>query len=233
MQIPAVRPALSWNLGAMGESFQSPHERFRSNDHRRRNAKESANYDKEMDFWEKWIFGTEHRAWACSQATGDTLEVAIGTGLNLVHYPTPASLTGIDLSSEMLAVAKTRAERLERRIELMVGDAQALPFQNRSFDTVLCTYALCSVPDEAQAISEMNRVLRPGGRLILLDHIRSTVKPLFWLQKVYEFIPARTKGEYMTRRPALHVMASDFDIKARDRMRAGIIERLVALKPLD
>lgn len=67
----------------------------------------------------------------------------------------------------------------------------------------------------------MNRVLRPGGRLILLDHIRSTVKPLFWLQKICEFIPSRTKGEYMTRRPALRVMASDFDILARDRLRAS------------
>jgi ubiquinone/menaquinone biosynthesis C-methylase UbiE len=186
-----------------------------------------------MDFWERWIFGTEHRAWACSQATGDTLEVAIGTGLNLVHYPAAVRLTGIDLSLEMLIVAKTSAERRGRTIELKVGDAQDLPFKGRSFDTVVCTYALCSIPDEAQAISEMNRVLKPGGRLILVDHVRSSVKPIFWLQKIYEFIPSRTKGEYMTRRPALHVMATVFDIKARDRMRAGIVERLVALKPSD
>jgi ubiquinone/menaquinone biosynthesis C-methylase UbiE len=213
---------------------KSPSERTRANELRRRKyAKEYENYDKEMDFWERWVFGTEHRAWACSRATGATLEVAIGTGLNLAHYPAAARLTGIDLSSEMLLVAKSRAERLGRKIELMVGDAQDLPFEDRSFDTVVCTYALCSVPDEAQAILEMNRVLKPGGRLILLDHVRSSVKPIFWLQKIYEFIPSRTKGEYMTRRPALHVMATDFDIKARDRMRAGIVERLVALKPSD
>jgi ubiquinone/menaquinone biosynthesis C-methylase UbiE len=217
----------------MNESL-SPDERSRANELRRRKyAKEFENYDKEMDFWERWIFGTEHRAWACSQATGDTLEVAIGTGLNMVHYPAAVRLTGIDLSLEMLIVAKTSAERRGRTIELKVGDAQDLPFKGRSFDTVVCTYALCSIPDEAQAISEMNRVLKPGGRLILVDHVRSSVKPIFWLQKIYEFIPSRTKGEYMTRRPALHVMATDFDIKARDRMRAGIVERLVALKPSD
>ena len=76
----------------------------------------------------------------------------------------------------------------------------------------------------------MHRVLKPGGRLILVDHIGSSVMPLFWLQWLYEFIPSRTKGEYATRRPSLHVGADNFQIEARDRLRAGIIERLVALK---
>lgn len=184
-----------------------------------------------MDFWERWFFGTEHRGWACSQATGDTLEVAIGTGLNLPHDPIDVRLSGVDLSPEMLAVAKTSAKRIGRAVELKEGDAQNLPFADCYFDTVACTYALCSVPDETRAISEMKRVLRPGGRLILVDHVASTVKPILWLQRVYEFIPSRTKGEYMTRRPALHVMNDDFDVTTHDRVRAGIVERLVALKP--
>jgi ubiquinone/menaquinone biosynthesis C-methylase UbiE len=113
----------------------------------------------------------------------------------------------------------------------MEGDAHDLPFADGTFDTVVCTYSLCSVTDVARAISEMKRVLRPGGRLILVDHTRSTVKPIFWLQWLMEFIPSRTKGEYMTRRPALQVMAANLDIESRDRLRAGIIERLVAVKP--
>lgn len=183
-----------------------------------------------MNFWERWVFGSEHRGWACSQALGDTLEVAIGTGLNLAHYRQEVHLTGVDVSPEMLALAETRANDIGRAIELKEGDAQNLPFVDRSFDTVVCTYALCSVPNDARVISEMKRVLKPGGRFILVDHVRSTVKPILWLQKAYEFIPSRTKGEYMTRRPALHVLTGDFDIKAHDRLRAGIIERLVALK---
>ncbi len=211
----------------------SPGERNRANDLRRRKyAKEASNYDKEMDFFERWVFGTEHRGWGCSQAIGDTLEVAIGTGLNLAHYPADVRLSGVDLSPEMLALADARAKKRRRPIQLREADAQDLPFTDTSFDTVVCTYALCSVPDEARAISEMSRVLRPGGRLILVDHVRSTVKLLYWLQRLYEFIPSRTKGEYMTRRPALHVMNGDFLIVAHDRVHAGVIERLVAAKPV-
>ena len=197
---------------------------------RRIYAKEARTYDKEADISERWLFGTDYRGWACSRAVGDTLEVAIGTGLNLPHYPMDVRLTGIDLSPDMLAVAETSAATIGRPIDLVEGDAQDLPFAERSFDTVVCTYALCSVPDDARAISEMNRVLKRGGRLILVDHIRSSVPPIFWLQWLYEFIPRRTKGEYATRRPAVHVMSANFQIQARDRLRAGTIERLVASK---
>lgn len=205
--------------------------RARANELRRRSyARDTPNYDAQMDLFERWVLGTEHRSWACSRAVRDTLEVAIGTGLNLAHYPPDVRLTGVDLSPEMLTMAEAGAKRTGRAVKLMEADAQDLPFADGSFDTVVCTYALCSVPDEARAISEMQRVLKHGGRLILVDHIRSTVKPVFWLQRLYELTPALSNGEYMTRRPALHVMAADFDIDARDRLRAGIVERLVAVK---
>jgi ubiquinone/menaquinone biosynthesis C-methylase UbiE len=215
----------------MSRDSAAPTERSRANAVKRRvYAKEAPKYDREADLIERWLFGTEHREWACSQAVGDTLEVAIGTGLNLSHYPVGLRLTGLDLSSEMLAFARTRAKELGRGIRLMEGDAQDLPFADCSFETVLCTYALCSVPDDARAVAEMRRVLKPGGRLILVDHVRSSVPPFYWLQWLYEFIPRRTKGEYATRRPSQHVMVGGFQIQARDRLRAGIIERLAAVK---
>jgi ubiquinone/menaquinone biosynthesis C-methylase UbiE len=203
----------------------------RANEVRRRTyTKMAPTYDRDLDRAERWLFGTEHRGWACSHASGDTLEVAIGTGINLSHYPQDVRLTGLDLTPDMLALAEARARDMGRDIRLIEGDAMALPFADESFDTVVCTYALCSVPDDARAIAEMHRVLRPGGRLILVDHVRSSIPPLFWLQWLYEFVPRRTKGEYATRRPAVHVMAGEFRIQARDRLRAGIIERLVAVK---
>jgi ubiquinone/menaquinone biosynthesis C-methylase UbiE len=163
-----------------GESSLSPAERARDNERRLRSyARDAPTYDEEMDFFEKWIIGTEHIGRACSQAVGVTLEVAIGTGLNLPHYPHDLSLIDVDLSPDMLALAGARAQRLGRALELLEADAQDLPFPDDSFDTVVCTYALCGVLDDALAIGEIRRVLRPGGRLILVDHVRSTVLPIF------------------------------------------------------
>ena len=158
------------------------------------------------------------------------MEIAIGTGLNLPHYHAEVRLTGLDLSPDMMALAAARAENMERPVRFVEGDAQDLPFSDCSCDSVVCTYALCSVRDDAAAIAEMHRVLKPGGHLILVDHVRSSIPPIFWLQWLYEFIPRRTKGEYSTRRPAVHVMNGNFEIQARDRLRAGIVERLVAVK---
>jgi ubiquinone/menaquinone biosynthesis C-methylase UbiE len=111
------------------------------------------------------------RARIASRAVGPTLEVAIGTGRNLPWYPRHVPLTGIELSPAMLAVARRRAVELGRHVDLREGDARALPFGPEEFDTVVCTLALCSIPDQARAVAEMYRVLRPGGRLFLLDHV--------------------------------------------------------------
>lgn len=216
----------------MTDRFLSPDERAEANRLRvRAYAKSASRFDKQMGFCERRVFGTEHRFWACSRARGNTLEVAIGSGLNLPHYPADVRLTGIDLSPEMLELARSRAAELGRLVELREGDAQELPFLDSSFDTVVCTYSLCNVPDEARTISEMKRVLRPAGILILLDHIRSSVKPIFWFQRLVEAVTSRTEGEFMTRRPLNQVQAAGFEIEAHDRLRAGAVERLVAVKP--
>lgn len=214
-----------------GESSRAPARRDEVAERQLRSyAKDAPTYDEEADLFERWVVGTDHRGWACSRAVGVTLEVAIGTGLNLPHYVHDLNLIGVDLSPEMLEQATARAGRLGRTVELLEADAHDLPFPDTSFDTVVCTFALCSVADDAVAIDEMGRVLKPGGRLILVDHVRSTVPPIYWLQWLYEFVPRRTKGEYMTRRPAQHVNTDDFQVVAQDRLRLGIVERLVAVK---
>ena len=194
-------------------------------------AKQASHYDKAIGFFERKVFGVEHRGWACSRATGKTLEIAVGTGLNLPHYPAGIHLSAIDLSPEMLAIARSRAADLQPSVDLQVGDAHELGFEDETFDTVVVTYSLCNIPDPHRAVAEMKRVLRPGGKLILVDHIRSPIWPILWLQKLIEFFTSRLEGEHMTRRPLEQVRANGFEVQERERMKAGVIERLVAIKP--
>lgn len=215
----------------MTSSLVPPDELERRNERVRRSwAKQALRYDRTIGFLERRVFGSEHREWACSRATGDTLEVAIGTGLNVAHYSEEVKLSGLDLSPEMLTIATERTSDVSRQVDLRQGDAHALPFEDATFDTVVCTYSLCNIPVPRLAVAEMKRVLRPAGKLILLDHIRSTVKPILWLQKIVEFFTRRLEGEHMTRRPLEHVKAEGFHVQERNRLRAGVIERLVAVK---
>jgi ubiquinone/menaquinone biosynthesis C-methylase UbiE len=140
--------------------------------------KEAPIYDRRMGFFERVLFG-DGREWVCSRASGEVLEVALGTGRNLPFYPQGVWITGIELSPAMLEIARKRAEELDLDADLREGDAQELPFPDASFDTVVCTLSLCNIPDDRRAIAEMRRVLRPGGRLLLLDHVRSSSKA--WL----------------------------------------------------
>lgn len=202
-----------------------------SADRRRRYWDSSAaHYDRQMQFAERRLLGSS-RAWVCSQAAGRTLEVAVGTGLNLPFYPPGVGLTGIDLSPGMLAVARRRADELGRGIELREADALALPFPDASFDTVVCTYGLCAVPDDGRAVAEAVRVLRPGGLLLLADHIEGAAWPVRAIQWLIEVVSVPLQGEHALRRPLRHVEAAGLEVLRRDRFRLGIVERLAARKP--
>jgi ubiquinone/menaquinone biosynthesis C-methylase UbiE len=200
---------------------------------RRRRAwdKQAARYDKQIGWWERRLFGQDNRAWACERATGDVLDVAIGTGLNIPFYDADLQVTGVDLSPAMLDIARTRAADLNRDVDLREGDAHKLAFDDESFDTIVCTFSLCNIPDPHQAVTEMRRVLRPAGHLVLVDHIRSSVKPIYWLQKGIEVVSVRIDGDHMTRRPAEIVEQLGFTVVERNRFRWGIVERVVATKP--
>lgn len=190
----------------------------------------AARYDRQIRLLERVLFG-DGRAWVCAQAAGAVLEVGIGTGRNFPFYPRGVQIVGIDLSRAMLRIARARARGLGLQVGLLEGDAQMLPFPNDRFDTVVCTLSLCEIPDERGAIREMKRVLRPGGRLLLLDHVRSSVPLLRSVQRLLERVTVRFCGDHLVRRPIEHVRAEGFQIERQRRSKLGIIERLTARKP--
>ncbi|MFD0558520.1 phosphatidylethanolamine N-methyltransferase /phosphatidyl-N-methylethanolamine N-methyltransferase [Stackebrandtia endophytica] len=186
-------------------------------------------YDRAMRFFERRVF-TGGREWVCSRAHGDVLEIGVGSGMNLPHYPAEVRLTGIDLSPQMLELARHRARELGREADLQVANALELPFDDASFDTVTSTLTLCAVPDDERALTEMRRVLRPGGRLLLLDHIGSSWPPIWLLQKTVELMTVRTAGEHQTRRPSTILPRLGFRVDERVRLKAGSVERVAATK---
>jgi ubiquinone/menaquinone biosynthesis C-methylase UbiE len=183
-----------------------------------------------MTCGERYFFG-DTRQWLCSQAVGAVLEVAIGTGLNLPHYPDGIRLTGVEFSPAMLAVARRRATDVGRKIDLREGDAQSLDFPDGSFDTVLCTFSLCAIPDDRRALTEMVRVLRPGGLLLLADHVEAAPRLVRAVQWLIELVSVPVSGEYWRRRPIRHVEAMGLTVERHDRFKLGIVERLAARKP--
>ena len=189
--------------------------------------KHSASYDRQIGFFDRHLF-RDSRAWVCSQASGRTLEVAIGTGLNLPLYPAGITLTGIDFSPAMLDIARRRAGELGAAADLREADAQALPFAGEAFDTVVCTFSLCAIPDHRRAIAEMRRVLRPGGLLLLADHVAGSARPTRAVQRLLEVVTVPLQGEHFLRRPLDQVEELGFTVERRDRFTLGLVERIAA-----
>jgi ubiquinone/menaquinone biosynthesis C-methylase UbiE len=192
----------------------------------------AARYDRDTGFYDLLLLG-DSRSWACSQASGQVLEVAIGTGRNLPFYPREIQLMGIDFSPAMLDIARCRAADLGIDVTLIEADAQHLPFADHRFDTVVCTLALSSIPDPAAAINEMYRVLQPGGRVLVVGHVSSLYRVVRAGQRRLERLSIRLAGDHQTRQPYPDIVAAGFIVARRDRLRTGIIERICALKPTD
>lgn len=176
-----------------------------------------------------WLLG-DGRAWAASMARGDTLEVGIGGGETIGYYRPDVRLTGIDPSRTMLAHARAAAAAAGRTVDLRIGDAMRLEALDRAFDTVVFCLVLCTVPDDRQAILEAARVLRPGGRLVAVEHVRSPNPLVRLLERAWQPISIRTEGDHLLRDPADHLAAAGFAVESLWRGRLGIVERVVAVR---
>ena len=162
-----------------------------------------------------------------SQARGRVLEVAGGTGLNLPHYPADVQLTLTDLDGERLKQAQLRGAAIGLAFEAGVADAMALPFADRSFDTVVATLAMCGIPDPVAALTEMGRVCREDGRILLLDHVRSHHRSIGLPQDWMTALTARGAGEYLNRDTLQLAQAAGLGVIATRSWRIGIMRELV------
>lgn len=171
------------------------------------------------------------RRWLAARVLGATLEIGVGSWPNLRFYPADATVTGLDLRAGAVAKARRASARLGRKVTVVQGDAMALPFADASFDTVIFSFSLCGVPEVRGALLEALRVLRPGGTLLLADHVISTSRPLRIAQRVAEAVARPFTGEHFTRRPLLAVRELDVRVVETERLGRGAIERVRAIKP--
>src|SRR5438270_2140770 len=187
--------------------------------------KQAPKYDRQIGFFERVLFAGG-REWVCSQARGKVLELACGTARNLRFYPDDVELTGIELSPGMLAISQQRAEQIGRQADLRIGDAESLEFPEASFDTVTCTLGFCTIPDTRRAAAEAFRVLRPGGQLLMLEHVRSPARTVRAGQRLLEPLAVRFEADHLLREPLDYLPTVGFEIEVVERSKWGIVERL-------
>ena len=162
---------------------------------------------------------------------GRILEVGIGSGASLPHYRPGVSVVGIDVSPGMLAVARRRVAEKGLDVELLEMDAQQLSFPSHSFDAVVFDLCLCTVPDPRLAIAEGVRVVRPGGPVVFLEHVRSRLAPVAVLQDLLTLITARTQHDYWNRSTPDLVREAGIRVVSERRWLLGVFALIVGQAP--
>lgn len=179
-------------------------------------------YDAPME----WLGIRKRRKRLLTRSQGRVLEVGVGTGKNLPHYPTAIELTGIDIAPAMLLRARRRADRLGITPTLSIADVTSLPYPDAHFDTSVATSVFCSVADPVAGLRELGRVTQPDGRILLLEHVRPRNRFLGWLADLATAFTRRVFGFRANRRTEENVIAAGLEIV--EIRREGIWREMVA-----
>lgn len=157
------------------------------------------------------------------------LEVEVGTGKNMPFYPSEVSVTAIDFSPNMLVLAQHNAKRLNLSVNLLPMDVQRLNFPDAFFDTVFATFVFCSVPDSMQGFCELRRVLKPDGRLLLLEHMRPENPVLGMLFDFMNPLTVRITGANINRRTLETLTRAGWHLQSVENLSSDIIRWIEAL----
>lgn len=165
-----------------------------------------------------------------AQMQGQVLFLAVGTGVDIMRFPEGQKIIGIDISAEMLRRAEPRRRAYQGHLVCALGDAENLSFSDNSFDTVVSSCTMCSVPNPVRALRELFRVLRPGGRLLMFEHVRSRSWAL-GLALDLMTLWTRLLGTAMNRNTVTNVLTAGFKIVRIESVYLDIILSIYAVKP--
>ena len=163
---------------------------------------------------------------------GKVLEIGVGTGKNLSHYNyNNVKLTAIDISPGMLNRAKEKAKKNNYPVVLNLSNVEKLPFQDNSFDHVVSTFVLCSVPEPVKAIKEMKRVVKKKGKIILLEHVKSKNKLVLFFQKIHNPITRFLLGFNIDRDTVNNIKRCGLKIRKEENLALkDVFKRLEVVK---
>lgn len=171
--------------------------------------------------------GEKRRLFARIQ--GKTLLVAVGTGNDLKHLPPGCDLIAIDISLPMIERARIKAVREGCTVSLVQMDAQRLAFTDHSFDTVLTVCTLCSIPNPIEGLQELHRVLKPDGRLLMFEHVRSKIGPFALFLDFMTFL-TRKVGPDLNRDTVGNLREAGFHLQREENVYLDIVKAIEATK---
>lgn len=175
--------------------------------------------------FKKW----RKRLW--TQTEGEhILEIGVGTGKNFEYYPLSARMTAIDFSDKMLEVARRKKKRKKIDVDLHCMDVESLDFADNCFDTVVASFVFCSVPSPRKGLKEIYRVLKPGGQIVLLEHVLSSKPALAKLMNWLNPLVLSLVGANINRQTIKNVQASGFNSIHVDSGSGDIIKLIQARK---
>jgi ubiquinone/menaquinone biosynthesis C-methylase UbiE len=192
---------------------------------RRRYDRVSAIYDvlespMELMALKKW------RLEVMKEIKGKVLEVGVGTGKNIEYYPDGLDITAIDFSEKMLAKAREKAGRLGKKVKIKHMDVQKLEFPDQTFDTIFTTCVFCSVPDPVKGLQEMRRVCKSGGKIIMIEHVRSEQAVLGLVMDIFNPLVVNLYGANINRRTVENVYKAGFTKVEVSNLSRDIVKKI-------
>ena len=157
------------------------------------------------------LFFSKWRKEFLSKTSGRTLEVGIGTGKSIPFYPENVDLTGIDISSKMVEITEQRLRKHPRpNTRIIQMDVEEMEFADIIFDTVVTACVFCSVPSPVQGLNEIKRVCRNGGKVLMLEHVRSQNKATGKFMDIMNPLPLHIIGDNINRRTYENLLKAGF-----------------------